>query len=303
MKKKIAVGQRTALRALKVQVRTVSDSVGAWCVSLVPVAVLAGLAYETSAIASGVTWEEQAERLQNVSATLLDGVPISLVMPSGLFVSGGGAFSFLPEVNPQVGAKKEQVPSSPVHGIPTLQVSYGLDLTAVRVGSRVWAGYLPAGAEGLFGVDAELSQWSVGGSIAAGFAMLLPPLVGGPALELGWQKSSAAVSGAITAKNAQDEFDAETQIFYVSLGLHPRTIGLHAAVMFGSKETKSTFKIPADSTRLALTDELSDASFPYLTQVQVGWKMPPGIIVGLAELWVPERLTMPRLFAQLDYEI
>lgn len=303
MKQETEVGERKTQGALRRQVKAVSGNMGLWCVPLVPLAVLVGLAQETRAFADGVTWEEQAERLQNVSASLLDGVPVSLVMPGGLYVSAGGAFSFLPEVNPRVGGKKEKVPSSPVHGIPTLQVSYGLDLTAVRVGARVWGGYLPAGAEGVFGIEAELNQWSAGAALAAGFAIPLPPFVGGPAVELGWQKSSAAVRGAITAKHAKDTFDTETQIVYASLGLHPRTIGLHAAVMLGIKETKSTFEIPADSTKLALTDDLSDTGFPYLTQVQVGWRMPPGIMVGLAELWVPERLAMPRLFAQLDYEI
>lgn len=276
-------------------------SKGRACLALLAVGLLSVVAQR--AHAEGVTWEQQAERLQNVSAALLDGVPFSFVMPGGFYVSAGGAFSLLPEVNPRVGGKTEQVPSSPVHGIPTLQLSYGLDLTAARVGTRLWAGYLPPGAEGLFGVEAELNQWSVGGAVSAGFAFPLPPLIGAPAIELGWQRSVASVRGAITEKHAHDKFDTETQIFFLSLGLHPSTIGLHAAVLFGMKETQSTFEIPSDSTKLALTDTLSDTAFPLLSQVQLGWRMPPGITVGLAELWVPERLAMPRVFVQLDYEI
>ena len=250
-----------------------------------------------------VTWEQQAERLQNVSASLLDNVPASVVPRGGFNVGLGTVVSFLPDLNSRVGGKSEKVPASPIHAVPQLQLSYGLDLELTRVTTRAWVGYLPSGAEGLFGVDAKMTQWSAGVAVASGVALGLPPFIGGAAVELGYQISVADVKGAITEPDANDTFDSTSQIMFASIGLHPDSMGLHAAFLVAGKSTRSKFVVSSTRTALELTDRLEDSSVPVLLQAQLGFRFPFDVTLGLAELWVPDRLLMPRLFAQYEHSL
>ncbi len=78
---------------------------------------------------SAASWEEQAERLQMVSASLLDAQP--LLSPTidgqtkGSFrLEGKAIISVLPKMNATVGGKSEQPPQPPAHSIPTIEGSY-----------------------------------------------------------------------------------------------------------------------------------------------------------------------------------
>ena len=248
-----------------------------------------------------VTWEQQAERLQNVSAALLDAMPISAIPPNGLSLGVWTAVSFLPELNTRVGGKSEKVPSSPVHAVPEFQVAFGQSVGVTSVAGRFWAGYLPPGVEGLLGLDAKLSQWTVGGAIGATLPIPTPPLLGVPAVELGVQVSGAKLTGAITEPKADDEFESAGRLLFVAAGLHPRTFGLHAVLVCASRKTESTFVVSSSQTKLDLVDELRDASIPLVLQGQLGWKFPLGITTGAAYVWVPDRVAMPRLFAAYNY--
>jgi hypothetical protein len=271
----------------------------------IPLALLVGLFPSISRADEPVrvTWEQQAERLQNVSAALLDSMPVSILPPNGLSVGAWGALSFLPEVNPRVGGKSEKVPSSPVHAVPQLQLAYGQSLAVVSVTGRLWAGYLPPGLEGLMGIDAELSQWTVGGAVGSTLPLPTPPFIGRPALELGLQTSGAKLTGAITEPKAKDKFTSSGRILYMSLGLQPKDFGLHAALVVATRKVDSTFVVSSSRTELSLVDELEDASFPMVLQGQLGWRFPLGITAGVAQLWVPSRLAMPRLFASYDHSL
>lgn len=251
---------------------------------------------------SSVTWEQQAERLQVVSASLLDAVPVTVLPPKSLHLGVSSVLSLLPEVNPRVGGKSEKVPSSPVHTVPMIQLGYGLGLSALAQGTaRVWGGYLPSGLEGVFGVKAELSQWAVGAALGVKMGLGLPPFVGDLGAEMGMQLTSASLSGAITEPEANDEFETDSRILFLALGLHPEHMGLHAAFLVASKQTTSRFVVSSSRTELEVTDKLSDASPPLVMQAQIGAKLPFGLTLGFAELWVPERLLMPRLFGQFEY--
>ena len=251
---------------------------------------------------ASVTWEQQAERLQNVSAALLDAMPVSVVPPNGLSAGAGLALSFLPKVNPRVGGKSEKVPASPVHAVPQIQAAFGQDFVATTVTGRLWGGYLPAGFERVMGVDAQLTQWTVGGAMAATLPLPLPLLswMGRPAIELGLQASEARLRGAITEPKAKDRFSSSGRILFAAAGLHPQTFGLHAGLLLASRKVASTFVVSSTDTELSLVDESREASLPFAVQGQLGWKFPLGVTVGAAELWVPERLAMPRLFVQYD---
>lgn len=247
-----------------------------------------------------VTWEEQAERLQNVSATLLDGIPVGEPLTTQLSVEAKTIISLLPKVDPTVGGKKEKVPSSPLHTIPTLQVNARfVDSQPYAVGAQAWAGYLMPGAESLFGIDAKLSQFGFGASVVGSY------VIGSGALyaNLGYQHTSANLKGAITAIGAGDKFDSKTSTFYAAPGYIFNDINLWANVLVAFKSTESTFEIPADHTKFKNTDDLGDTGFPFASQISLGWRHSSGIQIGASELYVPKRLLMPRLLVSYQYDL
>ena len=251
------------------------------------------------ASASAVVWERQAERLQKVSAALLDAAPVGEPIAGALALSLGVNVSFLPSVDPTVGGKKEKVPSAPVHTVPTITGStrawgsgdFGL-------GTSLWAGYLPSGAEALFGIDAKLSQAVFGGQITPtyeglGWGLFLP---------IGVQRSSADMVGAITAEGANDKFKSETTLIFIAPGIQIPALGLWANVLLADRRNVSQFTIPADDTDFRLRDSLGDADWPILTQVTIGYRPWSWLQVTASEQWTPARLLMPRFGVSYTYD-
>jgi hypothetical protein len=249
---------------------------------------------------ASVTWEEQAERLQNVSATLLDGVPFGEPVQRSVSVEARAGVSFLPKVNARVGAKKEEVPASPVHAVPTLQGNIRLQGVlpgAASSGVQVWAGYLPAGAEKVLGLEASLTQWAAGAALQQGWQVGSMQMY----VVTGAQYSDARIQGAITEKNAKDSFRAQTTLASGGTGLVHAASGFWSNVLVGGKKTTSVFEIPSDSTKFSLSDSLADSSLPLFAQAGTGWLHASGLQLGVAALWVPKRLVMPRLLASYQY--
>jgi hypothetical protein len=249
-----------------------------------------------------VNWEQQAERLERISATLLDGIPIP--EPGTVKYGLGLKFdvSLLPKPNPKIGSKEEKVPSSPLHAVPTLK-GYGLlDVSPrLRAGGFASAGYLAPGAEGLFGIKAKVSQYAAGagGSLAYKWNPTLTLTT-----DVGLHATGGSVKGAITAPNAQDEFTFKTLVFYAAPGILLPSWGLWANLLLGSKSTEAELKIPSDETTLKTKDTLQDASMPLIFQAALGWShKATGVSAGLAYLVVPARLYMPRIHAGWIYPL
>lgn len=248
-------------------------------------AVIANAAYAE-------TWEQQAERLQNVSAAMLDDLPFAEMLSGPVSVMVKANISLLPKTNPKVGSKSESVPSSPFHTVPTVQGEVSRDLFAGWVtGARLWLGYLPAGSEKLVGLKAGIHQSVYGlswinryklGSVEPGF-------------ELGLQKSSATVKGAITASESEDEFKADTQVSYIALGLRVPTWRAWSSLLIAKRKAESEFYIPADQTRLKLVDTMDDATPAVAAQLAVGVDLQNGFQLGMAQVFIPKRLTMTRV--------
>jgi len=258
------------------------------------VAAAAFLMFHAGQSRAEVTWEQQAERLQNISATLLDGVPFAEPIAKTRGIEASAAVSFLPKTNPTIGGKSEKVPSSPVHMVPTFKFDHRpSSIFSGNVGYEVWAGYLPSGGEKLVNINAKLTQYLAGSALDyvlaldQGMAIHLP---------LGVQVSSASVKGAITAKDSNDSFTAATSLFYFAPGI---VLPLEAMLgpgesawfnlLLGSKTTSSDFKIPADGTEFKLKDNRAVA------QIAAGVSLARGFEIGAGLLYVPERLMMPRL--------
>lgn len=248
--------------------------------------------------AYAVTWEEQAERLQLVSATLLDAVPFTNPVTSSFSLQIQLPLSVLPKVDPTVGGKSEKVPASPVHTVPTLKISAFVGRSNLfDLGVQLWGGYLLPGAEKIVGIKAALLE------LAAGGAIVPSKNIGNVSIYIafGGQLSQSELKGGITASDAHDEFTAKTTLLFVSPGFYSPATRTWGGLTIGQKTTESRFEIPADDTVFELTDTLSDSKFPYFIQANFGYNHPSGVQVAIGELWVPNRLLIPRLL--VGYEV
>jgi hypothetical protein len=296
--KPIILGEKDTERHMRQSYTKTSRSAIAWCAFILPLGV--------QHTAWAVNWEQQAERLLQISATLLDGVPI---VEPGIAKFGLGLkldTSFLPKPNTTIGSKSEKVPSSPVHAVPTVG-GYGLfNVTRkIKLGANAYAGYLVPGVEGLVGVKAKLSQLAAGGGVSLQAAI-------NPSISIttdaGVHYTSGTATGAITAPSAEDTFKFSTVLLWIAPGIYVPRFGLWSNMMFGTKATEAELNIPADKTDLKIKDSLKDsdsvqgAPLPVWFQFTIGWRhRPTGISAALAYLVVPARVYMPRLHVGWTY--
>jgi hypothetical protein len=256
----------------------------------------------SNALAGNVTWEVQAERLQNVSAALLDNLPNGAPVSAQFSLGIGTQVSFLPKPSPRVGGKEEKVPSSPLHAVPTISLNALPFLNSGNwgrfIGTQIWAGYLPPGGEKLFGVKAKLNQYSFGAALLAAIPITSTLYFYSP---LGYQYNYVDIEGAITEENASDSFKANTNLFYLAPGLRYVPWKVWGNVMLGQKTTRSTFVIPADSTKFEITDDLSDTNLPFFTQLTVGYDLPYNLSANLSYEYMAERLAMPKVGIAYQY--
>lgn len=266
---------------------------------LLAVALFASRAQKSAA---AVWWYEQAERLQNVSATLLDGPSVSEPVPvnSG-FISARFLTSLLPKPNPQVGSKKEKVPAAPLHVVPTLVAGYPI-MTSGRytLAGTAWAGFLPlpVSVGKMLGVNASLTQYTFGASAENIFRLSSLFLT----TSIGFQRGHARLEGAITALDAQDFFDSTTTLFHVSQGVTGRNIPLWANGMVLIRRGQSKFNISREKTEFVRTDNMSDAQIPLASQVTLGLSVGSSFNVAVSEYIVPDRLIMPRVSLIYQYK-
>jgi hypothetical protein len=252
--------------------------------------------------AKDVTWELQAERLQNVSAALLDNLPVGAPVSAQFSLGLGTQISFLPKPSPKIGGKSEKVPASPIHAVPTVTLS-GLPFLNVGswgrfVGVQTWAGFLPPGGEKLFGVNAKLTQYSLGFAVLGAVPITPTLYFYSP---VGFQYNSVDVEGAITASNAKDSFIAKTNLYYIAPGFRYVPWKIWGNVLIGKKLTKSTFKIPADETNFEINDDLSDTPLPVFTQMTIGTDLPYNFSANFSYELMVERLAMPRIGLSYQY--
>ncbi|MEN9528682.1 MAG: hypothetical protein RI932_555 [Pseudomonadota bacterium] len=262
-------------------------------------AVLALLCLSSGRADAAAWWYEQAERLQLVSATLLDGVPISEPVPLTGHVGFRSTISILPKPNPKVGAKSEKVPAAPIHTVPTLSYGYPVARSGrYTLVATAWAGYLPMpkSAAKLLGVDASINQYIAGGSLENIFRHPRMFLI----TSLGAQYGKAQVLGAITEDGASDKFDAALTSAYISQTVQGRRVPMWINGMLVFRRGKSTFLIEKEKTEFTRSDTMSDASVPFAIQLSFGVTIKKSFQLALSEYMVPNRLIMPR--ATLAYQ-
>ena len=243
---------------------------------------------------AAVWWYEQAERLQHVSATLLDGPPVSEPVPRLPYAEIRMSTSLLPKVNPKVGSKEEKVPAAPVHAVPT--IALGLPLPSwgrYTLVPTAWVGYLPLpqSVAKKIGVDASLRQFIAGGSIEN--VVQLPKVK--LTTSIGGQQGTARLEGAITAAEAKDSFDAKTTLIYVSQGIQGARVPIWVNGMLIYRKVQSKFFISAEQTEFIREDKMDDATVPLAAQVTLGLTLKKSFHFAVSEYMVPNRLIMPRV--------
>jgi hypothetical protein len=246
--------------------------------------------------ASAISWQTQAERLQNVYASIFDTYPLSVPYRNKKTLSLSSTISLLPDINPRVGGKKENPPQPPIHSVPIIRYTHRLsDSNTHQFYGSLWGGMLPRGFESLVGIDASLQQWIAGtaihyqyplGQLLTGTTLLVP---------LGWQYTEARMQGSITEENTTDSFSVQNQIVYAAPGIAHQGTGTWINLLIAKKNTKSRLEIAADQTVFSFRDTLSDQDWPLATQISAGWEhSDTGLQLIASELWVPGRLLMPR---------
>jgi hypothetical protein len=263
-------------------------------------AILAWLSLSSGRAHAAAWWYEQAERLQLVSATLLDGVPISEPVPLTGHLGFRMLTSLLPKANPKVGDKAEKVPAAPLHTVPTVSFGYPLARSGryTLVGTA-WTGYLPLAKSmaKMLGVDASINQYIVGASLENVFRHPRMFLI----TSIGMQYGKAQVLGAITEENVSDKFDAALTSAYISQTVQGRRVPMWINGMLVFRRGKSTFLIEKEKTEFARSDTMSDAPVPFGIQMSVGVTIKKSFQVAVSEYMVPNRLIMPRLSLAYQY--
>lgn len=246
----------------------------------------------TSSSVSAVTWEMQAERLQLVSAAMLDAEPMLAPIDSTWHVAVRSVVSVLPKTNATVGAKTEQPPQPPVHTVPTLEVGVARDFgIAGNSNLRLWGGYLPPQGAKMTEMTASCEQQIYGLSLGYSQEHLREVNV---RLDVGVQASKAVVKGGITEVNTSDRFDVSSRIDFIALSFSPQRMkSLWVQGQVAQRRVATRFEIPSDSTVFDLVDE-SKIGSGASTQIAAGYEFMAGFTVAAGYLNVPERLSMPR---------
>lgn len=243
--------------------------------------------------ASAVGWETQAERLQLVSAAMLDAEPMLTPIDSKWHLGLRSVVSVLPKTNATIGGKTEQPPQPPVHSVPTLELGGKYDVGAVgSLHARAWAGYLPEAAAKTTGMNAVAKQTIWGLALGYDADRLSEVIV---RTDIGSQSAVGHVQGAMTEEDANDRFDVSSRIDFASLTLSPQRLkSLWLQLQVAQRRVLSRFDIPKDDTSLEFFDESRVADGNASSQIAAGYGFKNGISVAAGYLNVPGRLSMPR---------
>lgn len=250
-----------------------------------------------SRIGLAVTWEEQAKRLQLVSASFLDTQPILSNVPGegGRFhLEAKSVISALPKLNTTVGAKSEEAPQPPAHGVPTVEVNFVTKRSAYgNALMRIWGGFLPASSSRFVGMDAACEQSLRG--ISLGFRDEDMGLLSST-VEVGAQWGAALVKGGITEKAANDLFRVSSRLQFLSMTFSfDQLPSLWFQGQVAERRVYTYFNIPSDGTTFNFKDSSTLKSGSATSQFSVGYDFGGGFQVAAGYTNIPQRSTLPRL--------
>jgi hypothetical protein len=245
--------------------------------------------------AFGMTWEKQAERLQNVSAAILDSAPIPRFYAPRFTLGVFSNISILPKVNTKVGTKEEKLPAPFAHAVPALELTSSQNMSkGSHLGFSLSGGFLPSILGNALGMDSKLNQFQTTSQV-----WYQTPIVSkiiDSQFGLGYHFTGAKLTGKISSASSNDSFSLQTHYVSFFNTYYYLPWRIWAGYQFSYKHTKSVFKISQDKTDLTLNDNLTKNSIlPFTTQVWVGSRIWGNLWVQGAYLIVPSRVILPRI--------
>jgi len=238
------------------------------------------------ASAYAVLWEEQAERLQKISATLVDYAPVHSPVLRTVGIRVYGDINILPKLNTTVGSKSEDVPAPPVSTVPSLEGRFSFKphkLFSLGFGGHV--GFLPSGAESLLGLTASAESVVYGAWMQVGWSAEDFNFEA----RVGTNVATTTVTGGVTLPESNDAFDSQNTSPYLSY-LMMYDESLYGGFTLLSRRATSSFFIEADNTEFFFKDKQD-----CWIQLFVGYFVTDRFSVGLALAHIPERATIPKL--------
>jgi hypothetical protein len=259
--------------------------------ALVPLA--ASAAMPIFAIASEAPSEAKLRRFINISATYFDLPPFGDPAWGNNTIESRFLFSFLPKIKELEMAKD----MPPVHAIPTIVLNHKL------TGNESWSlrssssfGAIIPGSEKLIGVKSTPRQWLMNLGLTSEWSLTNVDLYASAQA----QYVRTRVSGI--EKPFPSNIETESEVGFASLGARSKEIPFWGAFSIGRKKT--FIKIYTQGqTLLDTNDTLQDAPFPAILEGAMGWYQKDwGIHAGIGEVFIPERLYMPRIFVGILHE-
>ncbi len=237
--------------------------------------------------------EAKLKRLINISATYFDLPPFGEPAWGNRSIEPRFLFSFLPSIE-ELDLSKDM---PPVHAIPSLNLNHRLtygERWALR-GSSVMAAVIP-GSEKLIGVKSTPRQWlfNLGTTLEWRFNDF------DAYAQLQAQYVNTIVSGV--EHPLPSTILTTSKVTFATIGARSSRLPFWGSFSIGAKQTHIEISTQ-NRTILHYTDSLGDSPFPFIAEVAMGWWQKDwNLHVGIGEVFIPERLYMPRIFVGYLYE-
>jgi hypothetical protein len=260
---------------------------------IVIVTLAARAAMPFHAIASEAPSEAKIRRFINISATYFDLPPFGDPAWGNSTIESRFLFSFLPKVE-ELEMSKDM---PPIHAIPTIIVNQritGNEAWNLRISSSF--GAIIPGSEKLIGVKSSPRQWLMNLGLASEWSLAN--------VDLYASAQAQYVRTRITGieKPFPSNIETQSEVGFASLGARSRKIPFWGSFSIGKKKTFIDISAQ-NQTLLDTTDTLQDAPFPAILEGAMGWYQKDwGVHAGIGEVFIPERLYMPRIFVGILHE-
>lgn len=258
-----------------------------WNVAISPLA---------SAQASGSSSNdgEKIARVVEISGAFFDLPPLSspiIKLPAPQF-DLSVVLSFLPKINSAL--TNDKAPG--FHGIPMIGISSQIvDLEENNlwplggtISTRNWFGTLIPGMAHLVDLDGSPSQWLLGTLLGWG----REGTTMGQSLQLGIQHAKTKVSGI--QHPIPSSLAVNSTLIFLSGDVAITALNSWVGATIAHKTTSVLIET-SRGPLFSLTDELKGVRIPFVLEAHAGVTVPSwNTRIALSEVWVPERLIMPR---------
>jgi len=237
--------------------------------------------------------EAKLKRLINISATYFDLPPFGDAALVNSSIEPRFLFSFLPSIE-ELNLSKDM---PPVHGIPSFvfnhRLTYGERWT-LRGSSSI--GAVIPGSEKLIGVKSTPRQWLV--NLGTTFEWRFENFDAYAQVQA--QYVNTRVSGV--EHPLPSTILTQSKVTFGTIGARSSLLPFWGSFSLGAKQTHINISTQ-NQVILHATDNLDDSPFPVIAEAAMGWWHKDwNLHAGIGEVFIPERLYMPRIFVGYLYE-